>query len=433
MSDTNLEELFDELFEKKPKNNNIDINEKEESLKTNASQKQDKNFEIIVRKALEINLPITIIKERDLDKNKEFTLYKMELFSRRTHTLIKSEGFLPDKKYYYLKNDDEFFILSKKNFLKMIHYNSKTKEKEIIEGFEDTQQLSNESPKLYIKNTEEKTPPSNLAENNPEFFDDIQLNLLSEKTINFIGKNNNIPKDILKNCYIRAKLLSKGNSPYAICFGKEKEVQPTTGKVHFPMEEYYSKFSIIKGQFDGAYSNSKKIELTSFFCKIIFSTFNEIPQNKQILFEMKNGDIGETRVINQAIRYQENAKTILNNTDFYHIIIIRSKYLGEALEKKITQIKEKNLNNFAILCMENNLKLFNKDLPSKPASKVSENSDTKSVKSEKTVKTESEMKQILKILSDFKNSIEERLRNIDETLKEMNGRISALEGQKNKE
>ncbi len=55
----------------------------------------------------------------------------MELFNRRTHTLIKSDSFLPDKKYYYLKYGDEFFNFSfcQNNFLKMIHYNAKTKEK----------------------------------------------------------------------------------------------------------------------------------------------------------------------------------------------------------------------------------------------------------------------------------------------------------------
>ena len=116
MSDTNLEELFDKLFEKKPKNNNIDINEKEDSQKTKVSQKQDNNFEILVRNALEINLPITKIIERDLDKNKEFTLYKMELFNRRTHTFIQSDSFYPDKNYYHLKYGDEYFILSKKIF-----------------------------------------------------------------------------------------------------------------------------------------------------------------------------------------------------------------------------------------------------------------------------------------------------------------------------
>ena len=68
MNDTNLEELFDELFEKKTKNNNIDINEKEESKKTNASQKQDKNFEIIIRNALEINLPIIKINAKTKEK-----------------------------------------------------------------------------------------------------------------------------------------------------------------------------------------------------------------------------------------------------------------------------------------------------------------------------------------------------------------------------
>ena len=53
---------------------------------------------------------------------------------------------------------------------------------------------------------------------------------------------------------MKARLLSKGNILYAICFGKEKESKSITGKVHY---------------FYRAYSNSQKIKLSN-CCNIIF-------------------------------------------------------------------------------------------------------------------------------------------------------------------
>ena len=73
MDDINLELLYDEIFEQKPREI-IVISEKENIQKTVTSGKIDTNSEIIVRKALENNFPITKLKEIDLEKNKEFTL-----------------------------------------------------------------------------------------------------------------------------------------------------------------------------------------------------------------------------------------------------------------------------------------------------------------------------------------------------------------------
>jgi len=60
-------------------------------------------------KALETNLPIAKIKERDLEKSKEFTLYKTEIYNIKTQILIKSESFYPDKKYYHIRSGNEDF------------------------------------------------------------------------------------------------------------------------------------------------------------------------------------------------------------------------------------------------------------------------------------------------------------------------------------
>jgi len=48
-------------------------------------------------------------------------------------------------------------MASNKNLIKLCYYNIITKKKEMIEEFEDNQQLSNESPKLYIKKNENNT------------------------------------------------------------------------------------------------------------------------------------------------------------------------------------------------------------------------------------------------------------------------------------
>jgi len=84
--------------------------------------------------------------------------------------------------------------------------------------------------------------------------------------------------------------------------------------------------------------------------------------------------------------------------------------------------------------LDNNLKIFNKDLPNDPLSKISSSSGSKNEK------TESESKKILKLLLDYQKSIEEKFKVINESfklinesLKEINGRIFILENQKNKD
>ena len=80
-------------------------------------------------------------------------------------------------------------------------------------------------------------------------------------------------------------------------------------------------------------------------CEIIYSNFENIKENAKILFEFKNGDSGENKVISQANNYQINAKALFKGEPFYHIIIIRSRKLGnllgeilDVIQKKITRI-----------------------------------------------------------------------------------------------
>lgn len=140
------------------------------------------------------------------------------------------------------------------------------------------------------------------------FINDIRFNLISEKTISFIGKNDNIPKDILKDCYVKGRLISKGNTPYLLSFGRDLDIKEGQGKFHYKLKKYYIKLTSIKGQYDGAYKNSLDIKLSDFNCLTIYSNFQNIPKDKFILFEFKNGKGGEKKVIEQAKNYQKTAE-----------------------------------------------------------------------------------------------------------------------------
>lgn len=56
------------------------------------------------------------------------------------------------------------------------------------------------------------------------FIDDIKFNLISDKTFNVYGKNNNISEDYFQGYCSKGKLLSKGNRPYILGFGEEKDI-----------------------------------------------------------------------------------------------------------------------------------------------------------------------------------------------------------------
>lgn len=347
MKDENLDRFFDDILGK---------NEDSGKDNSTASELTDKKFEYNLRKALEKTLPITKLESKTHEFTKEFKLYQMDLFNQETKKLIKSKKFLSKEKYFYLEEKNQYFFIDRDDLSTLYYYISESKNKDKYKGFEETQQLSIESTKFFLNNDDIKS-----IEERDAFFDDIKLNLISKKTVSFIGNNNNIPDDYLDNYYIRAKLLSHGKYPFAICLGKDKENKPSTGIIHYPMEHFYVKLALRKGQFDGEYFSLKEIDLSKFNCEIIYKTFDIIPENVSLLFEFKNGNEGDDKVILQAVNYQENAKSLLEGNEFYHIIIIRSKKLGKALGNKKGEIEEKKLKNFAILCLNNKLLICGKE------------------------------------------------------------------------
>ena len=127
--------------------------------------------------------------------------------------------------------------------------------------------------------------------------------------------------------------MTKRNEPYAIYLGDDIKCIPPSGNVHYSMNNYYVKLITIEGQYDGAYINSKDINIDVFQCDKICDNFDGIiPANSNILFEFKNGKSGVRKVMTQAKRYQITAKRIFGKDKFYHIIIVRDK-LFNALQK----------------------------------------------------------------------------------------------------
>ena len=107
------------------------------------------------------------------------------------------------------------------------------------------------------------------------------------------------------------------------------------------MEKYYIKLKSQKGQIDASFISKKEFELKLLDCEIIYSNFENIKENAKILFEFKNGDSGENKVISQANNYQINAKALFKGEPFYHIIIIRSRKLGNLLGEILDVIQKK--------------------------------------------------------------------------------------------
>ena len=368
MEKNKLYELFDSLLEDINRKEREFVNKEELKNKENSDEKQNstekinsdklsgKNFEINLRSVLEKHFKLEKLTEKNLDKNKEFILYKMELFDRVNNNLVKTENFYSGDKYSYIQANNEYFFIVNKNLQNLYYYDSKISKKEKFKGIEENQLLSNDSTKFFVDSDENNKNSINddKSEDN-SFFDDIKFNLISKNTISFYGNNNNIPQNYFDNYFVKAKVLSKGKHPYAICFGNVKDVKSSTGKIHYPAKNYYVKLTVIKGQFDGAYSCQNNINLSEFGTDIIYKTFDIIPNKIRILFEFKSGEGGEEKVISQAVSYQNNANILFNNEEFYHIIIVGSSKLGRELKNKINLIKEKNLINFAILCLNDKL------------------------------------------------------------------------------
>ena len=352
-----------------------------ESNEKNESS-DDKNFEDNLREVLRNHSKLTKHENPILNSNKEFRFYKMELFNNDKKEIIATKYFDENSLCFFINigkvsananeilNEDEknqdkedYFIIDKDDLSTLYYQNSNGDIEDVVRGIEESNYTSGEATKFFITKDDEKN-----STNPKEIFTDIiKFNLLSSQTISLIGKNDKIPDDFLKDYYAKGRLFWKGEIPYMLSFIKDNECSGKEGKFHYPMKSYYVKLTSMKGQIDAAFRISSEIKLNDFKCDILYKKFETIPKDSTILFEFKNGKSGEKKVIAQAFKYQTNAKYILNEEKYYHIIIINTEELGSALKSYIDEnINEvSSLNNFAILCLNNSKQILGKELKSK--------------------------------------------------------------------
>lgn len=378
----------------------------------------DSNFEKNIREKISTKLSLERYNSKYIEEGKEFKFFNMEIFNSMSKALLTSCAFFD--KGCLLEYGDDIFYISLDDISKLYYYNINTKNKLTINGFEETQQLSTDATNFYF--TQDEANIINQAENQDLFFNDIKFNLLSNKTISFIGENNNIPENIIKNYYVKGKLISKGNNLFALSFGKDKEFNIGEGTIHYPMKNYYIKLTTIKGEFDGIYKSKNELKLSDFQCKQLLSQFNEIPKESIILFEFKNGTSGENGVIAQAIKYQRNAKMIYKGLQYYHIIIIRSKELGNKVANKISKelIENNKFNNFALLCMENNLSICGESIV------TSNTKSTKNPKESNVSKDDSRIIQLQKDVNNMQNDMNSMKKDISDMKEQLSLILSKL-------
>ena len=241
-----------------------------------------------------------------------------------------------------------------------------------------------------------------------------------------ICSNNKIK--ILSVYCAKGKLLSIGNNPYILGFGKENNFHSTEGIFHYSVNNYYIKFSSIKGQYDGAYKSGKDIEINDFQSTIIFSKFKSIPKESIILFEFKNGKGGAKKVIEQAINYRKTAKFIFEKKTYFHIIIIAKSVLGNALKGIIENNKSpiNEFDNFAIICLDDKLQICMENFKI-----TSENESKKdSNKSKNLKKANNEPKITLQTLQESINQafleIKDSIKNLEEGQERLSKKIENI-------
>jgi len=178
------------------------------------------------------------------------------------------------------KNRKREFFINRKDLSKLYYYDFKTRNNEKIIGFEEEQQTK-DTMKFYF--TENKKNNNNSGENEELFLNEINFNLIAKETISFIWENNNIPENLLNDCYVKGKLLCLGIN-FLLCFGRDKEFKIGPGTIHYPMKKYYIKLRTIKGEFDGIYTSQKDFNLIDFHCRKLFSQFDTISGNSKIIF-----------------------------------------------------------------------------------------------------------------------------------------------------
>ena len=397
------------------------------------SASDDKSFEDNVRRVLKEYFNLKEHNNEMISSNKEFVFYKMDLFNYDDKELITSEYFDKKSPYFCIirkvddaktneilkegetkKDFEEYFIINNNDLSTLYYKNTLNNMEDTARGIEESNYTSGDATKFFFIQDDEK----NSKDINETFIDTIKFNLLSSQTISLFGENNKIPEDILKNYYAKGQLFSKGKIPHMLSFVKYNECSGIEGKFHYPMKPYYIKLTSMKGQIDTAFISNSEINLDDFQCKIIYNNFDIIQKNSTILFEFKNGKSGERKVITQAFKYQMNAEYILKNKTFYHIIIINTKELGNALEQyikeNIDQIKK--LINFAVLCLYSSNKICGKELES----------NTKNILNQKT-KFQNKSKKKPNKDSKVSTDIETRMSNMEAKMDNMEKRMDNME------
>ena len=397
------------------------------------SASDDKSFEDNVRRVLKEYFNLKEHNNEMISSNKEFVFYKMDLFNYDDKELITSEYFDKKSPYFCIirkvddaktneilkegetkKDFEEYFIINNNDLSTLYYKNTLNNTEDTARGIEESNYTSGDATKFFFIQDDEK----NSKDINETFIDTIKFNLLSSQTISLFGENNKIPEDILKNYYAKGQLFSKGKIPHMLSFVKYNECSGIEGKFHYPMKPYYIKLTSMKGQIDAAFISNSEINLVDFNCTKIYNNFETIPENSTILFEFKNGKSGVRKVITQAFKYQMNAEYILKNKTFYHIIIINTKELGNALEQyikeNIDQIKK--LINFAVLCLYSSNKICGKELES----------NTKNILNQKT-KFQNKSKKKPNKDSKVSTDIETRMSNMEAKMDNMEKRMDNME------
>ena len=397
------------------------------------SSSDDKSFEDNVMTVLKEYFNLKEHDNEMISSNKEFVFYKMDLFNYDDKELITSEYFDKKSPYFCIirkvddaktneilkegetkKDFEEYFIINNNDLSTLYYKNTLNNTEDTARGIEESNYTSGDATKFFFIQDDEK----NSKDINETFIDTIKFNLLSSQTISLFGENNKIPEDILKNYYAKGQLFSKGKIPHMLSFVKYNECSGIEGKFHYPMKPYYIKLTSMKGQIDAAFISNSEINLVDFNCTKIYNNFETIPENSTILFEFKNGKSGVRKVITQAFKYQMNAEYILKNKTFYHIIIINTKELGNALEQyikeNIDQIKK--LINFAVLCLYSSNKICGKELES----------NTKNILNQKT-KFQNKSKKKSNKDSKVSTDIETRMSNMEAKMDNMEKRMDNME------
>ena len=161
----------------------------------------DKKFETCVRNIIVENFQLSPIDNSILLENKQFTIFKMELFYRSSKKLILSSYFLEGAQFYYIKKDKEYFAIKSDDLSKLCYRYCLDNENKITntyKGIEEIQTIGKEAMNFFLEKDEKDSQPEQKEEDKETFIDTLKFNLISKETVTFLGNNiNNIPNEYL--------------------------------------------------------------------------------------------------------------------------------------------------------------------------------------------------------------------------------------------